>query len=98
VSEAELHKAQQQLTAGLEMSLESNASIADRIGLQLVLLGRVKPIDEIIAAIEAVTVADVQRVSRAMLAPERLRFAIIAPEPDAVARHFKEQVMAKETT
>jgi predicted Zn-dependent peptidase len=96
VSEAELHKAQQQLTAGLEMSLESNASIADRIGLQLVLLGRVKPIDEMIAAIEAVTVADVQRVARTMLAPERLRFAIIAPEPKGVARHF-EQVVTRES-
>jgi predicted Zn-dependent peptidase len=96
VGEAELRKAQQQLRAGLEMSLESNSSIADRMGLQMVLLGRVKPIDEIIAGIEAVTVADVQRVARAMLAPERLRFAILAPEPKAVAEHFRNKVTSKE--
>ncbi|MDB5179053.1 MAG: processing protease [Patescibacteria group bacterium] len=98
VAEVELRKAQQQLTAGLEMSLENNASIADRIALQLVLQGRVEPIDETIAKIEAVTVADVRRVAGEMLAPERLRFAIIAPEPDKTAEHFKNKlaVTAKE--
>jgi predicted Zn-dependent peptidase len=96
VSESELHKAQQQLRAGLEMSLENNASIADRTGAQLVLLGRVKPIDEIITGIEAVTADDVQRVAREMLAPERLRFAIIAPEPEAAAEHFQNILSKKE--
>jgi predicted Zn-dependent peptidase len=92
VEAAELRKAQQQLRAGLEMSLENNASIADRIGLQMVLQGRVKTIDEMIKQIEAVTVADVQRVATAMLAPDRLRFAIIAPEPEAAAVHFRDAV------
>lgn len=96
VAEAELNKAKQQLTAGLEMSLESNSSIADRIGLQLVLLGRVKPIDEIIAGIEAVTAEDIMRVAGHMLSPENLRFAIIAPEPEAATKHFKEYVISKE--
>jgi len=88
VGAAELDKAKQQITAGLEMSLESNGSIADRIGTQLVLLGNVKPIEETIAEIEAVTAADVQRVAGVMLAPDKLRLAVIAPEPDAVAKHF----------
>lgn len=97
VKPTELRKAQQQLRAGLEMSLESNASIADRIGLQMVLLGRVKPIDETIAGIEAVTVEDVQRVAKTMLAPERLRFAIISPEPHEAAKHFTEKLTMKES-
>jgi predicted Zn-dependent peptidase len=92
VGEAELNKAKQQLRAGLEMSLESNSAVADRLGSQLVLLGDVKSVDETIAKIEAVTAQDVQRVAEAMLAPERLRFAIIAPEPDAAAEHFKSLV------
>ncbi|HEX3082709.1 MAG TPA: pitrilysin family protein [Candidatus Saccharimonadia bacterium] len=89
---AELDKAKQQLIAALEMSLESNGSIADRLGGQLVLLGKVKSVDETIAEIEAVTAPDVQRVAKAMLAPEALRFAIIAPEPEAVAKHFEDYV------
>jgi predicted Zn-dependent peptidase len=96
VLEAELRKAKQQLRAGLEMSLESNASIADRMGLQMVLLDRVKSVDEIIASIEKVTAEDVQRVAGDMLAPSQLRFAIIAPEPDAAAKHFKEAITHKE--
>jgi predicted Zn-dependent peptidase len=91
-SAAELDKAKQQLVAGLEMSLESNGNIADRIGTQLALLGDVRPIEETIARIEAVTPEDVQRVAGVMLAPERLRFAIIAPEPEAAANHFVEYV------
>jgi predicted Zn-dependent peptidase len=95
VAEAELRKAQQQLRAGLEMSLENNASIADRIGLQMVLLGRVKTIDEMIESIEAVTIADVQRVAEKMLAPQQLRLAIIAPEPMPVAVHFEKRLSSQ---
>jgi len=96
VSEAELRKAQQQLTAGFEMSLESNSAIADRLGTQLILLNRIKPADETIAAIEAVTVADVQRVAAEMLAPAALRLAVIAPEPEKLARHFEGTIVMKE--
>ena len=96
VKESELRKAKQQLRAGLEMSLENNANVADRIGLQTILLGRVKSIDEMIRAIELVTIEDVQRVAKEMLAPDRLRFAIITPEPDGVVNHFKDVVTVKE--
>jgi predicted Zn-dependent peptidase len=77
--------------------LENNASIADRIGLQLVLLGRVKSIDEMIAKIEGVTIEDVQQAARDLLDPDKLRFGIIAPEPEAAARHFRSLVTHKET-
>ncbi|GAC1603672.1 MAG: pitrilysin family protein [Candidatus Saccharimonadales bacterium] len=88
VKPAELDKAKQQLIAGLEMSLESNGNIADRIGTQLVLLGEVREIEDTIARIEKVTAADIKRVAREMLKPQRLRFAIIAPEPEVAAQHF----------
>ncbi len=97
VAVTELHKAQQQLRAGLEMSLESNGAVADRLGTQLMLRGKVKSIDETIAEIESVTVADVQRVAQEMLAPEHLRLAIIAPEPEAAAEHFRQLVSKKES-
>ncbi|HEY6737139.1 MAG TPA: pitrilysin family protein [Candidatus Saccharimonadia bacterium] len=97
VGYAELDKAKQQLIAGLEMSLESNSNVADRLGAQMVLLGKTKTVDESIAEVEAVTAADIQRVCRAMLAPQNLRFAIIAPEPQAAAEHFESLVSVKET-
>jgi predicted Zn-dependent peptidase len=95
VGEAELAKAKQQLIAGLEMSLESNGNIADRIGTQMVLLGKVRPVEETIARVEAVTSADVLRVAGQMLEAKRLRFAIIAPEPAAAAAHFVESMNSK---
>jgi predicted Zn-dependent peptidase len=97
VGVTELAKAKQQLTAGLEMSLESNSNIADRLGAQVALLGKVKTVDELIAGIEAVKSADVLRVAQAMLAPGQLRFAIIAPEPAVAAAHFESLLSVKET-
>lgn len=96
VQQAELAKAKQQLRAGLEMSLESNSSVAERLGTQLLLLGEVESIEEVIAGIEAVTTEDVQRVAQSMLAPEKLRFAIIAPKPEPAAEHFRDIVSKKE--
>jgi predicted Zn-dependent peptidase len=96
VGEAELRKAQQQLRAGLEMSLESNGAVAERLGTQLLLQGRAQSVEEIIAELEAVTPADVQRVAQVLLAPDQLRMSIIAPAPEAAAKHFETIVMEKE--
>ena len=96
VGEAEMRKAKQQLTAAIEMSLENNASVADRIGLQTVLTGQVKSVDEMIGKIEGVTSGDVMRVAAEMLAPEKLRFAIIAPAPEKAAEHFEKAIRMKE--
>jgi predicted Zn-dependent peptidase len=93
VAESELAKAKQQLKAGLEMSLESNGSIADRLGGHLMLLGKVQTVDETLAEIDAVTIADVQRVAKEILDPAQLRFAIITPEPDEATKHFETEII-----
>lgn len=96
VGESEIRKAKQQITAAIEMSLENNAGVADRLGLQTVLLGRVKSVDEMIGRIESVTSRDVMRVATEMLAPDRLRFAAIMPKPEKLAEHFEKQITLKE--
>jgi predicted Zn-dependent peptidase len=53
-------------------------------------------VEEIIAGIDKVTVGDVKRVAAEMLAPDRLRFAIIGPDPEPAAQHFMDNVMHKE--
>ena len=93
VSEAELAKAKQQLKAGLEMSLESNSSVADRLGGHLMLLGKVQTIDETLAKIDAVTIEDIQKVAKDVLDPAKLRFAIITPEPDEATKHFETEII-----
>jgi predicted Zn-dependent peptidase len=92
VMAAELRKGQEQLTAALEMSQESNSTVADRMGVQLALHGGVKSVDEVVEQIQAVTVEDIARVAQEILAPDNLRLAIIAPEPFEAADEFKELV------
>ncbi len=63
VGEDEMHRARAQMKANLLMSLESTGSRADQIAQQLLIFGRIVPTEEIIAKIEAVEAADVQRVA-----------------------------------
>ena len=89
VSDTELAKAKQQLIAGLEMGQESNTNIADSIGTQIMLLGSYTSIDDRIAEIRAVTAEDVLAVAGEMLETKGLRLALIAPEPEVAAEHFR---------
>jgi predicted Zn-dependent peptidase len=88
VGERELKKAKEQLRASLEMGQESNSGVADRLSRQLALEGQLTSVEDTIKEILAVTVEDVQRVAHEALAPEQLRAAIIAPDPEPLAQVF----------
>ena len=60
VSEAELARARAQLKAGLLMSLESTGSRCEQLARQWQVFGRVIPVAETVAKIEAVTVDDIR--------------------------------------
>jgi predicted Zn-dependent peptidase len=60
VSEAELARARAQLKAGLLMSLESTGSRCEQLARQWQIFGRIIPVSETIAKIEAVTVDEVR--------------------------------------
>jgi predicted Zn-dependent peptidase len=90
VPAAELRKAKNKIKGGIQMGMENNNSVADRFGVQLLLVGKVRSIEEAIAKIEAVTVEDVQRVAGAILAPEKLRLAIIAADGSSAKLKFEE--------
>ncbi|MCG8589073.1 MAG: insulinase family protein [Proteobacteria bacterium] len=62
VTSDELAKAKRQLEVALVGDLDTNSALASRIGREWVTFGRVRPLAERLAAIEAVTAADVQRV------------------------------------
>jgi predicted Zn-dependent peptidase len=88
VGERELKKVKEQIRASLEMSQESNSGVADRLSRQLALEGQLTSVDDMIKEILAVTFEDVQRVAHEALAPEQLRAAIIAPDPEPLAQVF----------
>ncbi|MBV9811304.1 MAG: insulinase family protein, partial [Acetobacteraceae bacterium] len=64
VTEAELARARAQVKASLLMSLESTGSRCEQLARQLQVFGRVIPVEETVARINAVTIADVQQAAR----------------------------------
>ena len=82
LTEAEVARARAQLKAGLLMGLESPSGRAERLARLLEIWGRVPDIDETLARIDAVTLADVKRYGAGMLrAPAAL--ALYGPVRDA---------------
>lgn len=65
---AEIGRAKAQLRAGLLMSLESCAAVADGIARQLLVHGRTIPVDEMLAKIEAVDEEAIRRVGERLFA------------------------------
>ena len=63
VGEQELRRARAQVKAGLLMSLESTGSRCEQLARQIQVHGRIIPVAETVAKIEAVTLADVRRAA-----------------------------------
>jgi zinc protease len=70
VTDAELAKAKRALEVGLIVGQGSSNALASRIANEWMSFGRVRPLDERLDAIRAVTAADVQRVAKTWLAPD----------------------------
>ena len=76
---AEVGRARAQLKAGLLMSLESPAARAGQIGKQMLAFGRVVPVEEIVARLEAVTAERVRGLLSDTLARSFPALAIVGP-------------------
>jgi predicted Zn-dependent peptidase len=86
VTESELAKAKRQMEVGLVNGFETNHSQASRIGFEIVFFGRVRSLDERLAAIRNVSLDDVQRVVRTYLEPEsRSVIHVVSPPPEEAA-------------
>jgi zinc protease len=85
VSAAELEKAKRQLEVGLVDGLATSHALASRIAYDFVTFGRMRPLAERLAAIQAVTPEDVRRVARTYLRPEARSVVRVVP-PAAAER------------
>ena len=65
------------------MSQETNGSVADRLGAELLLTGQVRSVDDILASIEAVQVDEIMSLAQQYLDPNGMRMAIIGPHDNA---------------
>jgi len=79
----ELEKAKRQLEVGLVNGLATSHALANRIGYDFVTLGRIRPLEERLTAIEAVRAEDVRRVAQNYLGADRRSIVRVVPPPGA---------------
>ena len=79
LSDAEVDRARAQMKAGMRMGLESPASRAERLARQLAIWGRIPPLEETVAKIDAITTADARAVAEEMASANRAAMALYGP-------------------
>jgi predicted Zn-dependent peptidase len=67
LTEAEVARAKAQMKAGLLMALESSRARAEQVARQFIAYGRPIPLEEIVAKVDAVTVASARAAGRALI-------------------------------
>jgi predicted Zn-dependent peptidase len=80
VGEAELARAKAQLKGAMFMSRESALARAEQAAAQVLLFGRTLEPDEVAAEIDAVTPADLVRLTETILRPGRAAVAVLGPK------------------
>lgn len=83
VSEAELQRVKQQMRGRVIMGQETNGSVADRIGSELLLTHDVRSIDQILDEIDQVTTEDLHAAAQRYLDPSGMRLALIGPHDNS---------------
>jgi predicted Zn-dependent peptidase len=79
ITEDELQRVKEQVKGGILLALEDTWSVASRNGSHQLRYGRVIPVEQVVAEIEAVTRADVLRVAQRVLREEAMHLAVIGP-------------------
>ncbi len=75
----ELTKARELSKGRLLLRMEDTRNVSGWIGGQELLLGSVRSIEEAVAEIDAVTLEDLQRLSREIIDPRRAHLAVVGP-------------------
>lgn len=81
VTADELEKAKRQLEVHLVNGLATNHALASRIGRDYVVFGRVRPLEERLERIRAVTAEDVRRVAETYLIESKRTVVKLLPSP-----------------
>ena len=78
-NETEIGRARSQLKVGLLTALESSQARAEQVARQILVFGRVIPLEEIVAKVDAVGVAQARAAGRALVAGGRPTLAALGP-------------------
>ena len=79
MSEAELARARAQMKAGMLMGLESPSNRAERLARMVAIWGKVPPVEEAVAKIDAVTLADLRDFAGQMASRAKAALALYGP-------------------
>jgi predicted Zn-dependent peptidase len=79
VPETELHKAREFVKGRLLLGLEDSSALASWYGRQTLLLGRIWTPDDVLAAYERVTAADIQRLAQTLFTGNQLFLSAVGP-------------------
>jgi predicted Zn-dependent peptidase len=79
VGEEELEAAKGHLRGSTALALETSSSRMHRLGRGLLTLDEVPSVDELVAEVDAVTLADVRRVVQRVLAPDTQVLSVVGP-------------------
>lgn len=95
LSAAELRRAREYALGQLRLGLESTTNQMMWLGENLLTFGRCIPPEEMIAAVEAVSAADIQELAQAILRPDRLSFSVVSPQlPDSAVKRVGDSLTA----
>ena len=83
VSAAEVEKAKRQLEVAYVNGMATSHALASRIGREVSTFGRVRPLEERIAAIQKVTPEDVKRVANTYLRSDKRSVVHVVAPPEA---------------
>ena len=86
VSDEELGRAKENVKGRMVLSFESTLTHMNRLGGSVLMDVPLLSLDEMLAAIDAVTVDDVGALARELLAPERLSAGGVGADEDAFRR------------
>ena len=86
IDERELGRARAQLRSGLLMTLESPSARAGQLARQILLFGRVIPVEELVAKIDAITVAEVRDLAGAIVSGGPPTLAAVGPLDGLIGR------------
>ena len=82
ITDEELQRVKEQVKGGMLLGLEDTWSVASRNGSHILRYGRVIPVEQVVAEIEAVTQEDVLRVAQRLIVPQGLYLSVIGPYDD----------------
>ncbi|MGH2587394.1 MAG: M16 family metallopeptidase [Dehalococcoidia bacterium] len=79
IPEAELRKAKELTKGRLLLRMEDTRSVSGWVGVQELLTGEVRSVDDVVEQVEAVTTEDLWRVANALFRTEALNVALVGP-------------------